>query len=147
MLKAVNKAAPEHIVHVLAKNRTVEPWAKKDIHQSGKKLRQLNKKTVEVNSTDDIIAQYKKYRNNYNRLKRITKIKYYHEKCNTYKSNIKKLWKLINEITGKISNKTSYIESLKINSVEHYIPKDISNYLGDHFAKYKETVCPENSTI
>ena len=61
ILNAINKAAPEHIVHVLAKNRTVEPWVTKVIHQSGKKLRQLYKKTIEVNATDDIIEQYKKY--------------------------------------------------------------------------------------
>ena len=40
---------------------------------------------------------------------------------------------IINEITGKISNKTSCIESLKMNSVEHYMQKYISNYLGDYF--------------
>ena len=59
VLNAINKAAPEHIVHVSAKSRTVELWVTKGIHQSGKKLRQLYKKTIEVNVTDDIIAQYK----------------------------------------------------------------------------------------
>ena len=61
VLNAINKAAPENIVHVSAKGRTVEPWVIKSIHQSGKKLRQLYKKTIEVNVTDDIITQYKKY--------------------------------------------------------------------------------------
>ena len=61
VLNVINKTAPEHIVHVSAKSRTVEPWVTKGIHKSGKKLRQLYKKTVEVNVTDDIIAQYKKY--------------------------------------------------------------------------------------
>ena len=133
------------------KNKTVEPWVTKGIHQSGKKLRQLYKKTIEVSATDDIIAQHKKYWNNYNRLKIITKIKYYHEKCNAYKSNIKKLWKLINEITGKLSNKTNCIESLKINSVEHYMPKYISNYLGDYFAnvgkQYAQKIAPSSTHI
>ena len=45
VLNAINKAAPEHIVHVSAKSRTVEPWVTKGIHQSGKKFRQLYKKT------------------------------------------------------------------------------------------------------
>ena len=36
VLNAINKAAPEHIVHVSAKNRTAEPWIAKDIYQSGK---------------------------------------------------------------------------------------------------------------
>ena len=31
---AINKATPEHIVHVFAKNRTVEPWLTKGICQS-----------------------------------------------------------------------------------------------------------------
>ena len=121
-LMQLTRLALEHIVHASAKNRTVEPWVTKGICQSGKELRQLYKKTIEVSATDDIIAQHKKYQNNYNRLKRITKIKYY-EKCDAYKSNMKKLWKLSNEITEKISDKTSCIESLKINSVEYYMPK------------------------
>ena len=151
VLNAINKAAPEHMVHVSAKSRTVESWVKKGICQSGKKLRQFYKKTIEVNAPDDIIVQYTKHWNNYNRLKRITKIKYYHEKCNAYKSNIKKLWKLINGITGKVSNKTSWIELLKINSVEHYMPKDISNYLGDYFAnvgkQYAQKIVPSSTHI
>ena len=59
VLNAINKAAPDHIVHVSAKSRTVEPWVTKGICQSGKTLRQLYKKTIEVNATDDTIAQYK----------------------------------------------------------------------------------------
>ena len=57
VLNAINKAATEHIVHVLAKNKTVEPRVTKGICQSGKKLRQLYKKSIEVNATADIIAQ------------------------------------------------------------------------------------------
>ena len=151
VLNAINKAAPEHVVHVSAKNRTVELWVTKGICQSGKKLRQLYKKTIEVNATDNIIAQYKKYQNNYNRLKRITKIKYYHEKCNAYKSNINKLWKLMNDITGKISDKTNCLELLEINSVEYYMKKYISNYVGDYFAnvgkQYAQKIVPSSTHI
>ena len=60
ILNAINKAASEHIVHVLAKIITVEPWVTKGICQSGKTLTQLYKKTIEVNATDDIIAQIQK---------------------------------------------------------------------------------------
>ena len=81
----------------------------------------------------------------------MTKIKYYHEKCNAYKSNIKKCWKLINEFTGKISDKTHCVESLKIYSVEYYMPKDISNYLGDYFANvgkpYAQKIVPSSTYI
>ena len=39
VLNAINQDAPEYIVHVSAKSRTIEPWVTKGIHQSGKKLR------------------------------------------------------------------------------------------------------------
>ena len=43
VLNAINKAAPEHIVHVSAKGRTVEPWVGKGIHQSGNYTRKILK--------------------------------------------------------------------------------------------------------
>ena len=56
-----------------------------------------------------------------------------------------------NEITGRISDKTSCTELLKINSVEHYMPKDISNYLGDYFAnegkQYAQKIAPSSTHI
>ena len=92
-----------------------------------------------------------KYQNKYNGLKRITKIKYYHEKCNAYNSNIRKLWKLINEITGNNNYKTGCIESIKVNSLEHYMLKDISIYLGDYFAnvgkQYAQKIVPCSTHI
>ena len=57
----------------------------------------------------------------------------------------------MNEITGKISDKTSCIELLKINPVEYYMLKDISNYLGDYFAnvgkQYVQKIVPSSTHI
>ena len=39
VLNTINKAAPEHIVHVSAKHSTIDPLVTKGICQSGKKSR------------------------------------------------------------------------------------------------------------
>ena len=62
---------------------------------SSTKLR-LYKNMLKPNSTDNDLNKYKAFRNKYKRLKYHAMLTYYHEKCNTYKNNVKKLWQLIN---------------------------------------------------
>lgn len=54
-------------------------------------------------SVEDVI-QYKKYRNELNKLLRITKINYYKQKLDETKNDYKKTWKLINDVTNKRKN-------------------------------------------
>ena len=76
----------------------------------------------------------------YNQLLRKTicqvKIKFYIEMCHEYRSKTKKLWGLINDISGKRNDKTGAIEYLTIDGVKDYNPKRICN----RFAKYFATV-------
>ena len=52
------------------------------------------------------------YKNVMKRLRRYTKRKYYADKCEAYKSNTKQLWKLINECSGKLSDKVASLITL-----------------------------------
>ena len=53
--------------------------------------------------------------------------------------NPKQLWKVINQVIGKINNKTSCIGYIKVDNTEYYQPKDISNHLGKYFANTGQT--------
>ena len=46
----------------------------------------------------------------------------------------KKLWQLINKISGKHNNKTELVECLSINNIDHYDAKSITNEFGKHFS-------------
>ena len=76
----------------------------------------------------------------YNQLLRKTihqaKIKFYIEMCHEYKSKTKKLWGLINEISGKRNDKTGVLNYLTIDGVKDYNAKRICN----RFAKYFTSV-------
>ena len=46
----------------------------------------------------------------------------------------KKLWQLINNISGKVNNKTKLVECLSINNIDHYDANSITNEFGRHFS-------------
>ena len=59
---------------------------------------------------------------------------YYRNKCKEFQQNTKKLWQIINKISGKISDKTTSIDCLSVNGVKHYSGKTIVNTMAKYFA-------------
>ena len=56
----------------------------------------------------------------------------------SFKSNTKKLWKIINEVSGKTNDKPCLIDSLKINNILECNGKKISNAFGKYFSSVGE---------
>ena len=83
--------------------------------------------------TDDDLLKYKRYHNTYNELKRKLKADYYQAKCESYKSNSKKLWSLINSTITKIKHKGSIIPYIMVDGIKKTRPKDIANSFGDFY--------------
>ena len=54
--------------------------------------------------------------------------------CHEYQCHTKKLWRLINEISGKKNDKSGLIEYLKIDGVKEYNSQNISNTFAKYFA-------------
>ena len=46
----------------------------------------------------------------------------------------KNLWQLINNISGKVNNKTELVECLSIINIDHYDANGITNEFGKHFS-------------
>ena len=61
--------------------------------------------SLKHNSTKMQVEKYKAYRNCLTKIKCTTKVKYYIQHCYTLKSNMKKLWQLINNIIKKLMTK------------------------------------------
>ena len=82
--------------------------------------------------------KYKYYNNALRKSIKKAKIDYYKEKCREYKMQTKKLWKLINEISGKKNDKSNLVDYLKIDDVQVYNAKKISNSFARYFSEVGE---------
>ena len=78
--------------------------------------------------------KYQDYHKTLLRVKRLAKRNYYKTLCLEYKNDSKKLWSLINRISGKTNNKVELIEKLKIENIYEYNQKQICEEFVSHFA-------------
>ena len=119
----------EHTVNVKQQRR--EPWLTAGLKVSIGKNKRLYSKMLHGCVTKEKYTEYNKtLRNTIRR----TKLQFYQEMCNRYKSQTKKLWGLINEIAGKTNDKSNLVEYLKIDDVKEYNAKKICNSFGKYFA-------------
>ena len=72
-------------------------------------------------------------RNKLNSLKRRAKLKYYQDFVTNFKNDSKKLWKIINDLTGKCKNKQDCINHININGIKSFNKRVISNAFCNHF--------------
>ena len=104
---------------------------------SSQRLRKLYSRTITNNSEVDHLA-YKTLRNILAKTKRLSKMLYYQNLCLEFKKNSKNLWQVINEVSGKIKDKSTAVDCLKINNVLTFSKQKITN----EFGKYFSTVGP-----
>ena len=116
------------------KEDTTEPWLTKGIKKSMAKQRLLYKKSMNKKSTKEDNKRYKGYRSQLQRIKRHAKMGFYQSKCKEYKSETKKLWNVINNITRKHRKKETMIESLKVGNIITHNAKEITNTFSKFFA-------------
>ena len=131
----LDEVAPTRTVRISGKRRYVEPWMTRGLEEASRTKLKLYKKYLQRNSSDDDYLKYKRYRNTYNELKRKLKVEYYQAKCESYKSNSKKLWTLINSTITKIKHKGSIIPYITVDGIKKTRPMDIANSFGDFYAR------------
>ena len=117
------------------KNLRREPWVSVGLMCCIRRSKKLYALSIRKNATDKDRIVYKEYSNLLTRLKRSAKKMYCESKCEEYKSNTKKLWKVINEICSKNNDKTKAIDYLKIDNLHEYNADKISNHLGKYFSE------------
>ena len=64
----------------------------------------------------------------------MSQVRYYSEKCIEHKNNGKELWKLINRVINKQSDKTCTIDCLEIDNLKTYQTSEIANEFGKYFS-------------
>ena len=94
---------------------------------------------MKSNASDHEITKHKKYKKILDKLKRSEKISYYHTKCSDFKNNVKKLWELINQVIGKMVDKSNVISHITVNETEILNEKAIANKFGKYFSSVGKT--------
>ena len=116
----IDSCIPIRTRKIDAKKLRREPWLtasiKLGIDENKKLYAKMLRKDINVSS-------YKEYNKTLRKVIRVAKRNYFHEKCEAYKTHTKKLWGLINEISGKTRDRSSLIEYLKIENVNEYSAK------------------------
>ena len=117
LISIVDRCIPINSREINPKRLRKEPWLtpgiKKSIDRNKKLYAKMLRKDVDSNT-------YKDYNKSLRKIIRTAKRNYYHDKCAEFKSQTKKLWGLINEISGKKSDKSTLIEYLRIGDVSKY---------------------------
>ena len=138
LLETINTHAPKKIITLKHAQKST-PWITTGIKKSCARIRKLYERTLSKEKSIELINTYKTERNLLNKLKRKSKIYYYRFKCVEYRNNAKKLWQIINEVSGKIKDKSSVIHCIKIENVKTYSSAKITNEFGKYFSEIGET--------
>ena len=123
-----------------------DPCIMKGLSNSMNKCNYLYKKSLKLDSTKSNEEKYKKYRNCLTKIKRIARVKYYTQRCYTLKSNMSKLWQLINNVIKKTNDKTRVIDYITIDNIKYYKASIISNHFGRFYSKLGENIIKSINT-
>ena len=82
------------------------------------------------------VEKYRKYRNEFNKLKHMAQKDYYACEVEEFRHKTKDLWKVINNIIGKNKHRGMIISHIAINGVKTYSPKVMAN----EFAQFYSTL-------
>ena len=131
---ALNLYAPIKMIRIPAKYVINEPWMTKGLMKSSRTCDKMYSKVLGLDKNSEKYMKYKKFRNLYNSLKRRGKITYYKDKISTYYNDSRQLWKTLNHLIGKTSDKTSFPDAFNVDGTLISDPKLVCNEFCSYFA-------------
>ena len=123
LTSTVDKCIPINRRKINPRQLRKEPWLTSGIKMSIDRNKKLYAKMLRKEVDSNTFRDYNK---SLRKIIRMTKCNYYHDKCAEFKSQTKKFWSLINEISGKKSDKSTLIEYLQIGDVSEYGAKKLA---------------------
>ena len=76
--------------------------------------------------SEEYIA-YKRYRNMYSRIRRKAKFQYNYDLISACRNDSKKIWEILNRVTGKVRKKSNLSEEIIVDGIKESNQKTISN--------------------
>ena len=137
--ECISRNTTEKRITIPYKQRLKEPWMTPGIKKATTKKLYLYKQTLKTKSTQKDKLKYTEYRNTLQKIIRTEKTTYYNKQCLESRTNIKRLWGLINEIIGKKGVRETTIDAIKVDNILRYNPKTITNELGNYFSNVGRT--------
>ena len=137
--KEVDHCIPE-ITRTLKRNQVRrQAWITPTLKRSIDKSKRLYHKSLK--HTDDIAQHehYLAYKNTLKKALQSAKRMFYQNKCTEFQQNTKKLWQIINKVSGKSNDKTTSIDCLSIDGIKHYSGETIVNTMAKYFANVGKT--------
>jgi len=115
------------------------PWINKDLKTKIRQRDFLKKKAILSNNETDW-DQYKKARNQTNNAIKLSKKNYFVHGFDQNKANLRKTWKLINDLTSRKTSKSVKISELKIGEQKITSDCSIAEAFNDHFSNIAQTL-------
>ena len=104
------------------------------LKRCNEKDKRLYKNSIVPTATTTQKAKYHDYHAELRRVKRRARQLYYRSLCAEFRQNSKKLWKLINSITGKVRNKHDIIDRITVDHICYETGSEIVNEFAKHFS-------------
>ena len=134
ILRSIDTHCPIRVRSLSNNKFRREPWLTAGLHISCNKQKKLYQTSISNQAKPSAVEKYKAYRNTLKKLKRISKINYYKNKCEEYKRDIRKLWHMINSCIGKTNDKSTIIDHLRVENIDITDSKKIANEFGRYFS-------------
>ena len=135
LTNTVERCIPERTRYLNPRSIRREPWLTAGLKISIDRNKKLYGESLKYPS---MRQEYLNYNSALRKSIKRAKANYYTDKCKEYKSQTKRLWKLINEIAGKKNDKSNLVDYLKIEDVNVYNAKKISNSFTKYFSDVGE---------
>ena len=127
--------APERVTNYNFHKKLNQPWFTQGLKKSSQKCLKMFNKVAGKPKDSQEFQSYKNYRNVYNKIRRKAKVAYYDGLIQEHRKNTKKVWEILNTLTGKSKNKQALPDEITVNGVSVNDIKVISNAFAEHYSK------------
>ena len=129
----INKFSVEKTIKIPYKKIIREPWMTLGLLKSCINRDKLYKKSINKEKSHPLRIKYATYKNQLDRLKRISRQEYYREQIDAYKTDIRKTWSVINGLIGRKNDKSTISDLFSINDQLETNAAKIANGFCDFF--------------
>ena len=137
--KEIDHCIPEATRSLRRKQVRREVWITPILKKSIDKSKRLYHRVLKRTDDNELREHYLAYKNTLKKTLQSAKRIFYHDKCKEFRQNTKKLWQMINKISGKSNDKTTSIDCLSIDGIREYSGKTIANTMAKYFATVGKT--------
>ncbi len=131
-MKILDEHAPVKRIVIPHGSIIKEPWITPNLMKCSRKCELLYRKSVGKSRDSESYIKYMRYRNTYKRIKRHAKDSYYENLLNKYNGDIRKTWRVLNNITGRAHAKSPTSDTFMVNGEKVYD----RTVIADEFCSY-----------